>query len=90
MSSTSDAVKKFTLAEVAKNKDTKGHTKEVGIVLHDHVYNLTKFLDEVRNNVAKTSLRRFFAPRIAKVDHNSRRCQFLKPSKIRRMALIVH
>jgi hypothetical protein len=49
MSETSDAVKKFTLAEVAKNKDPKGPTKEVWIVLHDHVYNVTKFLDEVRH-----------------------------------------
>jgi cytochrome b involved in lipid metabolism len=40
------SLKKFTLAEVAKHKDPKGESKEVWIVLHDRVYNVTKFLDE--------------------------------------------
>ena len=48
MTSEGTTVEKFTLAEVAKNKDLKGETKQVWIVLHDHVYNVTKFLDEVR------------------------------------------
>ena len=48
MTSEVSEVKKYTLAEVEKNKDPKGETKQVWIVLHDHVYNVTKFLDEVR------------------------------------------
>ena len=48
-SESNSEVKKFTLAEVGKNKDPKGASKEVWIVLHDHVYNVTKFLDEVRD-----------------------------------------
>jgi len=57
--SSSDDVKKFTLAEVAKNKDPKGPTKEVWIVLHDHVYNVTKFLDEVRHRINVTKMWHF-------------------------------
>jgi cytochrome b involved in lipid metabolism len=37
------SLKRFTMAEVAKHKDPKD---EVWIVLHDCVYNVTKFLDE--------------------------------------------
>jgi cytochrome b involved in lipid metabolism len=46
MSTGETSLKKFTLAEVANHKDPKGKSKEVWIVLHDRVYNVTKFLDE--------------------------------------------
>ena len=39
--------KTFTLAEVSKHKVTKGADKSIWIVLHDKVYDVTKFLDEV-------------------------------------------
>ena len=47
MSTSETSLKRFTLAEVANHKDPKGESKEVWIVLHDHVYNVSKFLDEV-------------------------------------------
>jgi cytochrome b involved in lipid metabolism len=43
-----EGLKRFTLEEIAKHKDPKGESKQVWIVLHDLVYDVTKFLDEVR------------------------------------------
>ena len=48
-----DSLKRFTLEEVAKHKDPKGESKEVWIVLHDLVYDVTKFLDEVKSTFQK-------------------------------------
>ena len=48
-----DSLKRFTLEEVAKHKDPKGESKEVWIVLHDLVYDVTKFLDEVKSAFQK-------------------------------------
>ena len=39
--------KVFRLSEVEKHKVGKGADKSVWIVLHDKVYDVTKFLDEV-------------------------------------------
>lgn len=36
----------YSLEEVAKHKVAKGSEKDIWIVLHDKVYNITKFLDE--------------------------------------------
>merc|ERR1712179_722896 len=41
-----EAVKTFRLEEVKKHNITKGKDKSVWIVLHDKVYEITKFLDE--------------------------------------------
>ena len=40
--------KVFRLSEVAEHKVTKGADKSIWIALHDKVYDVTKFLDEVR------------------------------------------
>ena len=39
--------KVITLEEVQKHKSGKGEDKSVWFVLHDKVYDVTKFLDEV-------------------------------------------
>ena len=39
--------KSYKLSEVAQHKVTKGADKSIWIVLHDKVYDVTKFLDEV-------------------------------------------
>ena len=41
--------KVITLEEVQKHKSGKGEDKSVWFVLHDKVYDVTKFLDEVRD-----------------------------------------
>jgi hypothetical protein len=41
-------LKRISLEEVSKHKDPKGENKQVWIVIHDHVYDVTKFMDEVR------------------------------------------
>ncbi|TRY61037.1 hypothetical protein TCAL_01441 [Tigriopus californicus] len=38
--------KQFSLAEVSEHKNLKGDGKSIWIVLHDKVYDVTKFLDE--------------------------------------------
>lgn len=38
----------YTLEEVKRHKVAKGEQKDVWIVLHDKVYDVSKFLDEVR------------------------------------------
>jgi hypothetical protein len=40
-------LKRFSLEEVSKHKDPKGESKQVWLVIHDYVYDVTKFLDEV-------------------------------------------
>ena len=40
--------KTFTLEEVKEHKVSKGPDRSIWIVLHDKVYDVTKFLDEVR------------------------------------------
>ncbi len=44
-------MKTYTLAEVEDHKVAKGDHKDVWIVLHDKVYDVSKFLDEVRYTV---------------------------------------
>ena len=39
--------KVITLEEVQKHKSGKGEDKSVWFVIHDKVYDVTKFLDEV-------------------------------------------
>jgi len=38
--------KVFRLTEVAEHKITKGDNKSIWVVIHDKVYDITKFLDE--------------------------------------------
>ena len=40
--------KTFRLSEVAEHNVTKGENKSVWLAIHDKVYDVTKFLDEVR------------------------------------------
>ena len=40
-------LKQYSLEEVAKYKQG-GSNKEVWIIIHDYVYDVTKFLDEVK------------------------------------------
>ena len=47
-------IKIYSLKEVEEHK----HDKDVWIVIHDRVYDVTKFLDEVRTSGACCSLRR--------------------------------
>ena len=42
-------VKVFRLTEVAEHNKSKGEDKSIWIVIHDKVYDITKFLDEVRD-----------------------------------------
>ena len=42
-------IKSYTLAEVGEHKHPKGPHADVWIVIHDKVYNVTKFLDEVKS-----------------------------------------
>ena len=39
--------KVFRLAEVKEHNISKGETKSIWVVIHDKVYDITKFLDEV-------------------------------------------
>ena len=39
--------KVFRLAEVKEHNVTKGEAKSIWVVIHDKVYDITKFLDEV-------------------------------------------
>ena len=41
------AVQKYSLEEVAKHNEGRGANKSVWTVIHDKVYDVTKFLDEV-------------------------------------------
>ena len=41
------AAKLFSMSEVEKHKVAKGPDRSIWIVLHDKVYDVTKFLDEV-------------------------------------------
>jgi cytochrome b involved in lipid metabolism len=45
------ATKTYTLEEVKKHKVAKGDHKDIWIVLHDKVYDVSKFLDEVRMDI---------------------------------------
>jgi cytochrome b involved in lipid metabolism len=47
--------KVFKLAEVEKHKNGKGDGKSVWFVLHDKVYDVTKFLDEVSDNIIRNA-----------------------------------
>ena len=40
-------MKEYSLKEVSEHKVAKGDKKDIWIVLHDKVYDVTKFLDEV-------------------------------------------
>ena len=39
--------KVFKLSEVKEHNVSKGETKSIWVVIHDKVYDITKFLDEV-------------------------------------------
>ena len=41
-----EEVKYFSLEEVEKHKSPSGDDKSIWIIIHDKVYDLTKFLDE--------------------------------------------
>ena len=43
--------KVFKLTEVAEHNKSKGENKSIWIVIHDKVYDVTKFMDEVSNRV---------------------------------------
>ena len=43
--------KVFRLTEVAEHKTTKGDNKSIWVVIHDKVYDITKFLDEVERAI---------------------------------------
>ena len=43
--------KVFRLTEVAEHKTTKGDNKSIWVVIHDKVYDITKFLDEVNRSM---------------------------------------
>ena len=51
-----EGTKTYTLAEVAQHKVTKGADKSVWVVIHDKVYDVTPFLDEVNKGIAKEDL----------------------------------
>ena len=38
----------FSLKEVEKHNTTSSENKSIWLVIHDNVYDITKFLDEVR------------------------------------------
>ena len=40
----------FRLTEVAEHNKAKGEDKSIWTVIHDKVYDITKFLDEVHND----------------------------------------
>ena len=42
--------KVFRLTEVAEHNKAKGEDKSIWTVIHDKVYDITKFLDEVHND----------------------------------------
>ena len=44
--------KVFRLTEVAEHKVTKGDNKSIWVVIHDKVYDITKFLDEVEKSMS--------------------------------------
>ena len=44
---TADEAKIFRLTEVAEHNKSKGEDKSIWTVIHDKVYDITKFLDEV-------------------------------------------
>ena len=41
-------VKVFSLEDVAKHNKGRGEDKSIWMVIHDKVYDVTKFLDEVK------------------------------------------
>ena len=41
------ALQKYSLEEVSKHNEGRGANKSVWTVIHDNVYDVTKFLDEV-------------------------------------------
>ena len=41
-------LKVFSLEEVKKHNKARGEDKSIWMVIHDSVYDVTKFLDEVR------------------------------------------
>ena len=43
----------FSLEEVKKHNVSKGEGKSVWVVIHDKVYDITKFLDEVSEESAR-------------------------------------
>ena len=43
--------KVFRLAEVKEHNISKGEAKSIWVVIHDKVYDITKFLDEVCSNI---------------------------------------
>ena len=44
---TAEEAKIFRLTEVAEHNKSKGEDKSIWTVIHDKVYDITKFLDEV-------------------------------------------
>lgn len=41
----------FKLTEVAEHNKSKGDQKSIWVVIHDKVYDITKFLDEVTQRI---------------------------------------
>ena len=56
-----EGTKTYTLAEVAQHKVTKGADKSVWVVIHDKVYDVTPFLDEVNKGSPKRILSRILS-----------------------------
>ena len=44
-------VKVFKLEEVKEHNKSKGEDRSIWVVIHDKVYDITKFLDEVNSSV---------------------------------------
>ena len=46
-------VKVFKLEEVKEHNKSKGEDRSIWVVIHDKVYDITKFLDEVNFSVSR-------------------------------------
>ena len=46
-------VKKYSLEEVSEHNIGRGPEQSIWLVIHDNVYDLTKFLDEVKKFFVK-------------------------------------
>ena len=44
----SSETKIYKLSEVAEHNKSKGDSKSIWVVIHDKVYDITKFMDEVK------------------------------------------
>ena len=47
--------KVFKLSEVKEHNVSKGEAKSIWVVIHDKVYDITKFLDEVSRRLSQAS-----------------------------------